>query len=129
MADPTEAVNAAMEGELRLLDPAGGSSPERLAELLHPDYQEFGTSGRLWDRDSIIAALTARDAPTPRPVTTTRKQGVQLAPRRGASDLRHRIGHAPRSRSSLWRLTGDGWLLYFHQGTPFSDDRSAGDAG
>lgn len=22
-------------------------------------------------------------------------------------------------RSSLWRLTGRGWLLYFHQATPF----------
>ena len=25
-------------------------------------------------------------------------------------------------RSSLWRLTGRDWLLYFHQGTPFIDD-------
>ena len=29
-------------------------------------------------------------------------------------------------RSSLWRLTGDGWRLYFHQGTPFSDDPVTG---
>jgi hypothetical protein len=46
-------------------------------------------------------------------------KGVQLAP-----DLVHltfdtddngRRAH----RSSLWRLSGTEWLLYFHQGTPF----------
>jgi hypothetical protein len=25
-------------------------------------------------------------------------------------------------RSSLWRLSGGSWLLYFHQGTRFSDE-------
>ena len=53
MTDPTEAVSAAMEAELSLLDPAVRLSPKRLAGLLHPDDREFGTSGRIWDRDSM----------------------------------------------------------------------------
>ncbi|MFI1396975.1 DUF4440 domain-containing protein [Streptomyces sp. NPDC020681] len=126
MTDARDAVQAAIEAELRLLDPAVRTSPERLAELFHPDYREFGTSGRLWDRDSIIAALTARDAPAPRPITASRIRGVQLA-----RDVVHLTfdtdtGAHRAHRSSLWRLTAGGWLLYFHQGTRFSDAGSAG---
>ena len=45
--------------ELRLLDPAVRSQPAELERLLHPDFGEIGASGRTWDRDSIIAALSA----------------------------------------------------------------------
>lgn len=50
----------------------------------------------------------------------SRMQGVQLAP-----DLVHLTFDTENNgrcvhRSSLWRRTEDGWLLYFHQGTPFS---------
>ncbi|MET7620751.1 nuclear transport factor 2 family protein [Streptomyces sp. NPDC005408] len=122
MTDPTDAVSAAMEAEFRLLDPSVRLSPQRMAELLHPDYREFGTSGRIWDRDSLIAAIVSRDAPAPRPITTSRIQGTQLAP-----DLVHltfdtETGAHRAHRSSLWRLTDDGWLLYFHQGTRFSGE-------
>jgi hypothetical protein len=80
VTDPTGAVNAAMEAELRLLDPAVRSSPALPASPRHPDYREFGASGRSWDRDSIVAALTARDAPPPRPITTSQMRGAQPAP-------------------------------------------------
>lgn len=120
MADPTEAVNDAMEAEFRLLDPAVRCSPDLLGELLHPDYQEFGTSGRLWDRESIIAALAARDAPAPRTITTSRMKGVQLAPDVVHLTFDTESGTHLAHRSSLWRLTGGRWLLYFHQGTRFS---------
>jgi hypothetical protein len=122
VTDPTEAVSAAMEAELSLLDPAVRLSPKRLAGLLHPDYREFGTSGRIWDRDSIIAAVTGLDSPSPRPVTTSGMKGAQLAP-----DVVHLTfdtdsGTHRAHRSSLWRLTMDGWLLYFHQGTRFTGE-------
>ncbi|NUJ99805.1 nuclear transport factor 2 family protein [Streptomyces lunaelactis] len=126
MTDPTEAVNAAMEAEFRLLDPAVRSSPELLAELFHPDYQEFGSSGRVWDRDAIIAVLTARDAPAPRPITTSRMQGVQLAPDVVHLTFDTESGTHCAHRSSLWRLTGGRWLLYFHQGTRFSGGGGTG---
>ncbi|MDJ0464162.1 DUF4440 domain-containing protein [Streptomyces sp. H27-C3] len=120
MTEPSAAVEAAIEAELRLLDPAVRASAELLEELLHPEFSEFGTSGRHWDRESILAALTAEGASAPRPVTTSRMRGAQLAP-----DLVHltfdtQSGDRRSHRSSLWRLTDSGWLLYFHQGTPFS---------
>ncbi|MGW4232777.1 nuclear transport factor 2 family protein [Streptomyces sp. NPDC004980] len=122
MTEPSPAVAAAIEAELRLLDPVVRASADLLATMLHPDFREIGTSGRIWDRDTIIGALTAADAPRPGPLTAFRMRGERLA-----ADLVHLTfdteSKGLRShRSSLWRLTGSGWLLYFHQGTPFIDD-------
>lgn len=126
MAEPTPAVAAAVEGELRLLDPAVRASVGLLAELLHPGFREIGSGGRLWTRETIIASLTADDAPRPGPLTASRMRGVQLCP-----DLVHLTfdteSKGIRShRSSLWRLTPEGWRLYFHQATPFEEDPPAG---
>ncbi len=114
---------AAVAGELRLLDPAVRRSPERVGALLHPDFHEFGSSGRHWDRAAIIEALATTTGPGAAPAVVSRMRGVRLAP-----DLVHltfdtdddgRRAH----RSSLWRRSrpesGERWLLYFHQGTPF----------
>ncbi|MFM9372563.1 DUF4440 domain-containing protein [Streptomyces sp. Da 82-17] len=118
------AVQAAIEGELRLLAPEVRSSPELMGALLHPEFSEIGASGRRWDREAIIAALAEQSEPGNRPITTSRMRGVQLA-----DDLVHltfdtddngRTAH----RSSLWRLTRKGWLLWFHQGTLFDDETS-----
>ncbi|MFB8027051.1 DUF4440 domain-containing protein [Streptomyces sp. NPDC056465] len=122
MTEPSPAVAAAVEGELRLLDPVVRASAEVLATLLHPEFREIGTSGRLWERDTIIAMLTDPGAPRPGPLTASRMRGDQLA-----ADLVHLTfdteSKGLRShRSSLWRLAGDRWLLYFHQATPFIDD-------
>ncbi|MGW1406571.1 nuclear transport factor 2 family protein [Streptomyces sp. NPDC002403] len=119
MTEPSPGVAAAVEGELRLLDPAVRASAELLARLLHPDYREIDYTGRVWDRDTMIASLTAADAPRPGPLTASRMSGVQLA-----DDLVHltydtetkgRLAH----RSSVWRMTDEGWVLYFNQATPF----------
>ncbi len=126
MTEPTPAVAAAIEGELRLLDPAVRASVGLLAELLHPEFQEIGSRGRLWTRETIIASLAADDAPRPGPLTASRMRGVQLC-----SDLVHLTfdteSKGVRShRSSLWRLTPEGWRLYFHQATPFGEEPPAG---
>ncbi|KUL23988.1 DUF4440 domain-containing protein [Streptomyces regalis] len=116
----TTAVEAAIEGELRLLGPEVRSSPELLEKLLHPEFREFGASGRYWDRTSIIESLLAGTDPGPRPVVVSQIEGVQLA-----SDVVHLTFDTENNgrrvhRSSLWRRTDDGWQMYFHQGTPFS---------
>ncbi|MFE6702526.1 DUF4440 domain-containing protein [Streptomyces sp. NPDC057718] len=126
MAEPSPAVAAAIEGELRLLDPAVRASVELLASLLHPGFREIGSTGRLWTRETIIASLTGAHAPRPGPLTASRMRGAQLGP-----DLVHLTfdteSKGVRShRSSLWRLTPEGWRLYFHQATPFEEDPPAG---
>ncbi|SDP37783.1 hypothetical protein SAMN04487981_12157 [Streptomyces sp. cf386] len=120
MTEHDSAVQAAIEGELRLMDPEVRRSPELLGSLLHPEFHEFGSSGRRWDRASTMSRLPADTDPVDRYVVTSEIQGVRLAP-----DVVHLTfdtvydgGHA--HRSSLWRRTDDGWRMYFHQGTPFT---------
>ncbi|MGV9877786.1 nuclear transport factor 2 family protein [Streptomyces sp. NPDC003006] len=121
MSEHTPAVEAAIEGELRLLDPEARASPKLFGALLHPEFTEIGASGTRWDRESIVGVLTARPDPASRATTTSHMRGVQLA-----DDLVHLTFDTDTSgrrahRSSLWRRTGDGWRLWFHQGTPFSE--------
>ncbi|MFA3836069.1 nuclear transport factor 2 family protein [Streptomyces sp. NBC_01474] len=120
MPELDAAVEAAIEGELRLLDPAVRRSPELLGALLHPDYFEFGSSGRRWDRAAIIAELSATREPGMRPLTVSRMKGVRLAPGLVHLTFETDRNGACAHRSSLWRQGVEGWLLYFHQGTPFS---------
>ncbi|MFI6704673.1 DUF4440 domain-containing protein [Streptomyces sp. NPDC050509] len=119
MTDRTSAIAAAIRAELRLLDPAVRACPALLAELLHPEFREFGSSGREWTRDTIIAALTAPGGPVPRPITTSKMRGVQLAPDVVHLTFDTETDGRRAHRSSLWRFTGDTWLLHFHQGTPY----------
>ncbi|MEV0125676.1 DUF4440 domain-containing protein [Streptomyces sp. NPDC050703] len=124
MTERNPAVDAAIDGELHLLDPEVRASPELFGALLHPEFTEIGASGKRWDRASIVGVLTARPDPGTSPTTTSGMRGVQLA-----DDLVHltfdtdRNGHRAH-RSSLWRRTDDGWRLWFHQGTPFDSAQS-----
>ncbi|MFE9406941.1 DUF4440 domain-containing protein [Streptomyces sp. NPDC006530] len=115
-----DAVEAAIEGELRLLDPEVRASAELLGAQLHPDFVEFGSSGRRYDRTDVIVALTEEGARPAPPITASRMTGVRLAPDvvhlTFDTDHNGRLAH----RSSLWRHTEDGWVLYFHQATPFT---------
>ncbi|WP_405939475.1 nuclear transport factor 2 family protein [Streptomyces sp. NBC_00726] len=119
MTGPAPGVDAAIEGELRLLDPLVRASADLLGQVLHPDYREVDTTGRHWDRATIIDLLVSGPAPGPGPLTASRMRGVHLAD--GLvhltfdTEARNRRAH----RSSLWRLTPTGWLLYYHQATPF----------
>jgi len=121
MTDESEhAVRAAIDGELRLLDPAVRAVPARVLELLDPEFTEIGASGRWWDRESILS-VTSADAvspETPEPsARVSEMSGTVLAP--GLVHLTYFCDHQGRlaRRSSLWRLTETGWRMYFHQGT------------
>ncbi|MEV6863422.1 DUF4440 domain-containing protein [Streptosporangium subroseum] len=116
MTDENErAVQAAIDGELRLLDPEVRASPALVRELLDPEFTEIGASGHWWDAESI---LTAMGSVTPEsPVKVSKMSGVVLAP--GVVHLTYFADNQGRRawRSSLWRLTEAGWRVYFHQGT------------
>ncbi|GAA1425241.1 hypothetical protein GCM10009601_31750 [Streptomyces thermospinosisporus] len=114
-------VDAAVKGELLLLDPEVRRDPERAAVLLHPDFHEFGASGRVWDRATMLALL-AEEPEEADPIKVSGMRAVQLAPDvvhvTYDTDAEGRRAH----RSSLWRRTDTGWRLYFHQGTLFDTD-------
>lgn len=112
----------ALERELH--NPACRHNPARLAELLAPDFFEFGASGRVWQRAETLAKLPEEGKSTPAPsITTDNYQALPLAaevvlvtyraekPDNGAKTL----------RSSLWRHSANGWQMVFHQGTKILD--------
>ncbi|MEE4494251.1 nuclear transport factor 2 family protein [Streptomyces sp. BE230] len=119
MSEPPPGVAAAVEGELRLLDPVVRASTELLVQVLHPEFHEVDTTGRRWDRAMVITALIADEAPRPGQLTASRMRGVQLADELVHVTFDTEAKGKRAHRSSLWRLTETGWLLYYHQATPF----------
>jgi hypothetical protein len=104
--------------ELLLLDPEVRADLGRVHGLLHPDFLEFGASGRTWDAATLVEALAASSEPL------DHGAAVDLVPVSLSVDivlLTYRIdGHLrPSLRSSVWLRSAEGqWLLRFHQGTP-----------
>ncbi|MGY4969548.1 nuclear transport factor 2 family protein [Streptomyces nigrescens] len=118
MTDESErAVQAAIEAELRLLDPEVRAFPARVSELLDPEFTEIGASGRRWDAESILTVTSAGTVSPESPVKVSDMSGAVLAP--GVVHLTYFADNQGRRawRSSLWRLTETGWRMYFHQGT------------
>lgn len=110
--------------EQSLLDSAVRRDGDRLRQLLADDFLEFGSSGRVWTRKTIIDLLASElnfHPPaieefqcsflsekvvlvTYRTVRTDRKTGERLA----------------SLRSSIWTRQNGEWRMRFHQGTRIS---------
>lgn len=108
--------NAVKAAELALLDSAVRRDPERVRELLHPDFVEIGRSGRRWTMNATIAALeaeTSRIEPeTDEWVFNEVSPSLILVTYRitgGAGNSRH---------ASLWDVSGAIPMMRYHQGTP-----------
>lgn len=110
-------IQAAVGGELALLDPAVRAVPARAAALLHPDFCEVGASGRRWERAEILDAMAGELSLAGEDVRVSDVRAVRLA-----EDVVH-LTYATTTeertslRSSLWRRVDGRWLLFFHQGT------------
>ncbi len=108
--------------EVELHRPAARSDAARLDALLHPDFLEFGRSGRSYSKADVIDQLVA--SPAPATVVSDRFSLRLLAPNVGL--LTYRAAHLAADgalerhalRSSIWQRDGDGWRMSFHQGTP-----------
>ncbi|WP_333739502.1 nuclear transport factor 2 family protein [Streptomyces sp. IBSBF 2806] len=116
-------VNAAIAGELALLDPAVRASRARFERLLDPEFVEVGSSGRRYTYEEMLAWLPDRQGGSPDGgprYEPSSIEAVVLAP--GLVHLTYETdfeGGRTR-RSSLWRKRGEetGWRMYYHQGTP-----------
>lgn len=95
------------------------ASSELLVQVLHPDFREVDTTGRHRDRDTVITSLITGTAARPGQLTASRMHGVQLADGLVHVTFDTEAKGQRAHRSSLWRLTAAGWLLYYHQATPF----------
>jgi len=107
--------------ELRLFDPAVRSSKEALENLLSPEFQEIGSSGRLYDFEEVVDALLCQDAVMSRTLEdlhlTMLSDNLALVTYKASRKVVD--GREIRSlRSSIWRDEGGKhWRMLFHQGT------------
>lgn len=103
--------------ELLLHQPDVRSDPDGVLALLHPEFREYGASGRVWDRSDIATAIAGSSDL----ITATDLNARRLARDVVLLTYRSRTGAQDALRSSVWMLTGGAWLLLFHQGTPVPD--------
>ena len=104
-----------------LLEPTFRNSPEAVDALLATDFIEFGSSGRVYDKQQALEGLRAE--------TTIRRSLTHFATRLLAPGvvlvtyraLRHDESPACSLRSSIWKLTDGRWQIVFHQGTNSTD--------
>ena len=89
---------------------------EYMEGLLSPDFVEFGSSGRVWDRASMIAALVADPGVDPS-MSVTDMTSVAVDANAALVTYVASTGERTTLRSSLWLRTPTGWRLRFHQGT------------
>lgn len=101
--------------ERELLRPETRADLGRTGVLLHPDFTEIGTSGRIWTRDAMMMALEDNPGgPTELELLAADRLGEKTM----LLTYRSRNREGSALRSSLWILDGAQWRLRFHQGTP-----------
>jgi len=95
---------------------------DRLEELLHEAFYEFGRSGKRYSRSDILKQFQDQEKhmnidssefsfePINEDVILLTYKSAHIAPDGELS--RHTL------RSSIWQRTDHGWKLRFHQGTP-----------
>ena len=95
----------------------------RMSELLAPDFVEFGCSGRIYRREDILdSPRHAIHATLPLPDFAAWLIASDVALVTYNSVATHGAVMQYGRRSSIWSRAGAGWVLRFHQGTPYGDD-------
>jgi hypothetical protein len=105
--------------ELSLMDPQVRRDRNRVSALLDEDFLEFGSSGRVWTRETTLDLLSSEtySSPAMEDFSCLRLAAdvvlcTYAAIRRGAQGER-----VTTLRSSIWTKQSGTWKLRFHQGT------------
>lgn len=101
--------------EQRLLDPGVRGSPQAVIPLLHPEFIEFGSSGRVYSKEMMVQMMVQE---TPG-VVKIRDFDVRDISHDVALVTYRTIGAEGKEtrRSSIWLRREGGWQIVFHQGT------------
>jgi len=89
-----------------------------LENRLATNFVEYGSSGAIYDRDSIINALVGlsqdRDIEIMDFQLTVLSESILLA-----NYISYHKGNGKYVlRTSVWKFENNNWKMYFHQGTP-----------
>lgn len=104
-----------------LLKPEVRTSPLELGNILADDFIEYGSSGRVYDKQQVIKALQVETG-----VNISLMEfklillchGVVLATYRTIHYSEAEVGLRYALRSSIWKHDEGCWKMVFHQGTP-----------
>lgn len=92
----------------------------RLAQFLTDDFIEFGSSGRVFSKAEIIAAIggegTVRRTISDFHAELLAPDAVFVTYRLQRTKAGDTVAHS--LRSSVWLRSAKGWRMRFHQGTP-----------
>jgi hypothetical protein len=110
--------------DLRVLEESLWRSATRydaahVARVFHPDFLEFGQSGRTWTLATM--AMTGSEISVELPLPHHRVELVSPDVALATYRSRQLDGSGTAHRSSVWLRTPAGWQLRFHQGTPATD--------
>lgn len=111
------------ELEERLLQPSVRRSAQDVAYLLADEFIEFGSSGRIFDKQQIIENLQNEpiEPLTRRSITefntSVLAAGVVLVTYRLVRHCTDSEEPVYSLRSSIWKLIDGQWEIVFHQGT------------
>jgi hypothetical protein len=106
--------------ELALLDPAVRRDREQVSALLADDFEEFGSSGRVWSRAAILQLLETEEYSPPAMKDfrcSLLAENVALATYRTVRTDAETGLQSGALRSSLWIRNSAEWKIRFHQGT------------
>jgi len=115
--------------EQKLHRPETRRSSDAVRALLADEFIEFGSSGKVYDKASIVKALAEESASSnalPLEVRdfATRSIASNAVLVTYRSIRRHSDGTIERDalRSSIWKLIDGRWQMLFHQGTIIPQD-------
>lgn len=93
---------------------------KRMLQLFAPDFLEFGRFGRTYRReDSLAMSRQPIDAVLPLPDFEARLLHPEIAQVTYNSAVTYNGVVLRARRSSIWSRVSGGWVLRFHQGTPY----------
>lgn len=104
--------------EMELLDPEVRTDPVRVRDLLHDDYMEFGSTGRVYNKRMLLDMLKGeRQA-----AVVIREFAVRQLSADTALVTYRTVGQSGQEarRSSVWIRMDGVWKMAFHQGTRIS---------
>jgi len=135
MSEPWSATNAGLAALLEELKsrepifhrPEFGTTRADFDRMLAADFWEIGASGRRYTREFVLEELERRYAGSYQDEWET----SEFSCRELAENLylltytllQNKVRKT--RRSTIWRRTGEGWKIVFHQGTIVEDDGSA----
>jgi hypothetical protein len=100
---------------MELLDPDVRANPVRVRDLLHDDFVEFGSTGKVYNKRLLMDMLKGEKAAK----VVIREFSVRQLAADTALVTYRTVGESGQEarRSSVWIRSDGAWKLAFHQGT------------